>query len=180
MLYETIMRVQKSSFLIIFQQVVLAISQVFWTSRVHHDLQSPAKNAVPNFANELKDSLTDIVSLIRSPKLTNLSRITIKALIVIDVHAKDVVQDLANQGVKGDNEFKWLAQLRYYWRDDCFVRLINAEVPYRYEYLGNSDRLVITPLTDRCYRTLICAFHLHLNGAPEGPAGKGMVLFSLH
>ncbi|XP_057662093.1 dynein axonemal heavy chain 7 isoform X2 [Diorhabda carinulata] len=123
---------------------------------------------------ELKEQLQDIVNLIRDPSLTNLSRITIKALIVIDVHAKDVVDSLFKERVTNDREFKWLSQMRYYLEDDeALVRLINATVKYAYEYLGNSDRLVITPLTDRCYRTLIGAYHLHLNGAPEGPAGTG-------
>ncbi|KAL1115990.1 hypothetical protein AAG570_005485 [Ranatra chinensis] len=153
-------------------QVVLCVSQIYWTSEVHACLRRQRPSILNTYHNGLAVQLNNLIALVRG-KLNKQARITLGALVVLDVHSKDVTLDLYEKQVASENDFKWLAQLRYYWENDVIVRITNASVNYAYEYLGNTLRLVITPLTDRCYRTLIGAYHLHLNGAPEGPAGTG-------
>ena len=173
-------------------QVVLLVSQIFWTEEVTEAISQGQIGSGAGGGTPLQDYLAkctaqmqDIVLLVRG-KLSKLERKTLSALVVMDVHARDTIAQMARVGVSATNEFEWVSQLRYYWEpswkdgqvckkgtNTAVARIVNARCLYGYEYLGNSMRLVITPLTDRCYRTMISAIDLLYGGAPEGPAGTG-------
>ncbi|XP_072845880.2 dynein axonemal heavy chain 1 isoform X2 [Pogona vitticeps] len=152
-------------------QVTIAGCQTYWTKEVSEALE--AGDLSTRLFPQLSSQLSDLVALVRG-KLSRMQRAILSALIVIEVHAKDVAAKLIEENVQSENDFEWISQLRYYWtRNDLYIRAVNAEFIYGYEYLGNSGRLVITPLTDRCYLTLTGALHLKFGGAPAGPAGTG-------
>lgn len=165
-------------------QCVLNGSQVYWTDEVEEAFLIDGGTA--EYLEQLKAQILDLVMLVRGG-LNKAKRTTIGALVVVDVHAKDVVDNLVKEGVHDEEAFEWISQLRYYWdmnedhagyevtmsRSNLWVKCVQTEFPYGYEYLGNSFRLVITPLTDMCYMTLMGAQSLNLGGAPAGPAGTG-------
>jgi len=166
-------------------QVVLCTDCIYYTSEM---TQALTQNDVAGYEKKLFSQLEAIVVLVRG-EMTKLNRVTVGAMVTIDVHARDEVTQLVIDKVASPEEFAWLKQLRYYWQDketftrvdtlklnqkmECKVNIVNSTLLYGFEYLGNSPRLVITPLTDKCYRTLMGAFALYYGGAPEGPAGTG-------
>ena len=56
------------------------------------------------------------------------------------MHARDVVQQLVDADVAHTTDFEWASQLRYYWRDNVWVEMVQACIAYGYEYLGNTPR----------------------------------------
>ena len=66
--------------------------------------------------------------------------------------------------------------LRYKWNGKqklCYVLQANTSFVYGYEYWGCAPRLVITPLTERCWLSLSEALYFNLGGCTAGPAGTG-------
>lgn len=96
------------------------------------------------------------------------------------MHQRDVTRQLIADKTQSPNAFDWLAQLRFYYdgskadvTQQLQIRIANAKFSYGYEYLGVQDKLVQTPLTDRCFLTMTQALDAKLGGSPFGPAGTG-------
>ena len=136
-------------------QLVLIIDQVFWTNGCTAAIEEIEKGKNKKALEEwLEFSIAQIgkmVEIVRG-NLTEHQRTLMGALIVLDVHAREVVKKMCSVKVNNVNNFEWSKQLRYYWEqedDDCFARQTNTRFKYGYEFLGNGPRLVITPLTDK-------------------------------
>ncbi|KAM6995333.1 dynein axonemal heavy chain 11 [Tautogolabrus adspersus] len=159
-------------------QVALTGSQIWWSN----DMELVFKRLEEGFDSALKDynkkqisHLNLLISMLLG-ELSSGDRQKIMTICTIDVHARDIVASLIAQKVTTSQSFQWLSQLRHCWYEQqhhCFVNICDAHFLYSYEYLGNTPRLVITPLTDRCYITLTQSLNLTMSGAPAGPAGTG-------
>ena len=74
-------------------QIVLNSGQVHWTTDVEKALLEGGLDGITIYWKFLQDQLNNSVMLVRK-KLSKLARVSVNALIVIDVHAKDVIGTL--------------------------------------------------------------------------------------
>ncbi|XP_014280457.2 dynein beta chain, ciliary [Halyomorpha halys] len=159
-------------------QVSLCATQIWWTTEVNSAfarLEEGYDNAMRDYHKKQISQLSTLISLLLG-ELTRLDRQKIMTICTIDVHSRDVVAKLIQSKIDSLAAFQWQSQLRHRWDEkigDCFANICDAQFCYSHEYLGNTPRLVITPLTDRCYITLTQSLHLVMGGGPAGPAGTG-------
>lgn len=154
-------------------QPALCTTQIWWTTDVNiafAKLEEGYENSLRDYQKKQISQLNSLIELLLGD-LSAGDRQKIMTICTIDVHSRDVVAKMISQKIDSSSAFSWQSQLRHRWdklSDDCFANICDAEFRYDYEYLGNTPRLVITPLTDRCYITLTQSLHLVMGGAPAG------------
>ncbi|KAM3661462.1 dynein axonemal heavy chain 10 [Ammospiza maritima maritima] len=165
--------------MLLFQgMMVLAANQVWWTWEVEdvfRKVKMGEKQAMKIYAKKMHKQIDDLVTRIMMPLSKN-DRKKYNTVLIIDVHARDIIDVFVRDSILQAQEFEWESQLRFYWvrePDELMVRQCTGVFSYGYEYMGLNGRLVITPLTDRIYLTLTQALSMFLGGAPAGPAGTG-------
>jgi dynein heavy chain len=95
--------------------LVSPFSQVIWTQEVGFAMRA-GEGRLAAYIDKSNAQLDAIVELVRG-ELSAQARLTLGALVVIEVHARDVVQQLVDSKVSKESDFDWLAQVS----SPCFI-----------------------------------------------------------
>lgn len=112
-------------------------------------------------SNKLENQIQTTISLLRDD-LSPGNRLNFRSLLILLIQAQNILNRLMEKNAESVEDFDWMGQMRYYFDDSRIeVKMLLSKLFYGFEYIGNKSRLVITPLTDRCYRTVFVSLNQH-------------------
>ncbi|XP_025074096.1 dynein heavy chain 7, axonemal-like [Pogonomyrmex barbatus] len=147
--------------------------QLYWTLSVERCLAPLNIPMLNSLFTTYKDGIISISNELRS-NLIRKRRNLLTSLIIVMLAHKEIIKLLLERNIVERTDFEWSAQLRYYCNDKAVeVSVFNTTIKYEYEYNCAHQNIVSTPLTDRCFRTILQAYHYHLYSSVIGPTGTG-------
>ncbi|EAY21562.1 Dynein heavy chain family protein [Trichomonas vaginalis G3] len=154
-------------------QVIMVVNQILFTQSITNALKQHRFKGLNLVLPKFKENFQTLSKFVKEEH-TPQERILLSSILTSEVHNRDKLEELIDNEINDVDAFLWIQQLRYYSEDDLIiVKSLNNSFEYTYEYVGNSPRLVLTPLTDRCYQTMLSAMKMFLGASPIGPAGTG-------
>lgn len=159
-------------------QIALLVAGIEYGSAVENAFTLMSKGhvtAMKELYDKMLVQLSDLIKLTQAP-LSKDDRQRTMCMITMDAHSRDIVQKLLYEEISSPSSFLWQSQMkqrRAERQNKTYLEICDAQFKYGFEYLGNSPRLVITPLTDRIYVTATQALHMQMGCAPAGTAGTG-------
>ena len=157
-------------------QIVVCVIQTLWTSHIHKAIPEgvEALNLQKIKVKKEKELAINLLSCCDDKERLK----TLGNVIITYNYIENVITELIANNVTSHRDFFWKSQLRFYWDEtekgeNLMIKMINSSLQYGYEYFGSFERLVMTPLTEKCFRVLTLALHQIKGGCIQGPTGTG-------
>ncbi|KAJ8610166.1 hypothetical protein CTAYLR_008741 [Chrysophaeum taylorii] len=163
-------------------QIALLVAGANFAGSVEDAINAVASGeheALQNYAERHDGDLHDLVLIART-SLTPTERQRLSNLICQDAHGRDVLRRLVDDSrTRHKDDFLWQSQLK--WRSieqdtgrpTIKVETCDAAWEYEFEYVGNGSRIVVTPLTEKCFVAIARTLVVNIGCAVMGPACCG-------
>jgi len=158
------------------QQIIQLVNQIKWTECIEDSIK---EKSLPKAFDIFNEKIKTLVAKVQDPSVSEKEKIECTNMILVDIHNKEVIESLQALEVANLNTYEWQSELRYYTHMNSQslispqCQIFTFKRDYGFDYLSDWLRLVMTPMTTRCYRALLSAIHTFRGGSIEGAMGVG-------
>ena len=154
-------------------QVILAVQHHLWTSDIQEAIKG-GEQALKEQSIKLKNDVAAMIDYLKTNVMSESILICVKSLIIQQLYFKEVTDKIYQERITSENDFSWSLQIKMHLvENELQLSMFNVNINYRYEYIGSTKRLVMSPSTHEGILGLALAFNQHYFGCISGPCDVG-------
>jgi dynein heavy chain len=96
----------------------IVVNQITWCKNVEDAFEAIAggkTDAMNQYLQIVLDGINNLVKIVQNPDLDKGYRRKVMVIITMEVHSREIVDELIKEKVRKPTDFKWQAQLKLYW-----------------------------------------------------------------